>query len=107
MEKGNLFNPVEKTPEEFLEILAESSSGSSRIEHIVSHGHVSPENFWYDQDEYEFVAVLQGEAEIKFENEIIKMFHGDWIIISPHEKHRVVHTSTEPPCVWLAVFYKK
>ncbi len=105
MKKGNLFNPVKKTPEEFFEILAEGSSNFSRIERIISQGHTSPENFWYDQNEFEFVAVLQGEAKIEFESEIIKMSSGEWIIISPHEKHRVIYTSENPCCVWLAVFY--
>ncbi len=105
MKRGHLFAPVKKTPEEFFEVIAENFSRASRIERIVSQGHTSPENFWYDQSEYEFVAVLQGRAEIKFENENIKMLPGDWIIIPPHEKHRVTYTSTEPPCVWLAVFY--
>ena len=107
--KGNIFEPVKRTPEEFMEILfSENAQNSVRIERIISEGHVSPENFWYDQDEWEWVAVLQGNAELEFENENEKIFlsSGDWIVIPAHERHRVAFTSCEPPCVWLAVFGK-
>ncbi|HUP79200.1 MAG TPA: hypothetical protein VM260_11660 [Pirellula sp.] len=33
-----------------------------RIERIISQGHSSPQGFWYDQDQAEWVAVLEGEA---------------------------------------------
>ncbi|MBQ9582012.1 MAG: hypothetical protein IJR21_06540, partial [Synergistaceae bacterium] len=57
----NLFEQVDfnKNSEEFIEIL--SRQNNFRIERIVSQGHVSPKDFWYDQDEFEWVAVLQGE----------------------------------------------
>ena len=38
-----------------------------RIERIVSSGQVSPEGFWYEQDEDEWVTVLQGEGRIQYE----------------------------------------
>jgi cupin 2 domain-containing protein len=74
-----------------------------RIERIVSTGHTSK---WYDQQETEFVLLLQGHAEIEYKNGLIKKLDkGDNIIINPHEKHRVVYTTTDPPCIWLCVFY--
>ncbi|MGA1199705.1 MAG: cupin, partial [Candidatus Latescibacterota bacterium] len=27
----------------------------------------------------------------------------DHILIPAHKKHRVTHTSTDPPCIWLAI----
>ncbi len=39
-----------------------------RLEAILSEGHISPPDFWYDQDEDEWVAVLQGEGEIEFDD---------------------------------------
>jgi len=49
-----LFSDVpENLPNELFSILAESSS--VRIERIVSDGHASPDDFWYDQDENERV----------------------------------------------------
>ena len=102
--RGNLYDPVAPAPEEFVEVLAAGESDTFRIERIVSHGQVSSDDFWYDQDEWEFVAVLQGDAELETESEKFKMNPGDWAIIPEHEKHRVTYTSTEPPCVWLAIF---
>ncbi|HBG14253.1 MAG TPA: cupin, partial [Synergistaceae bacterium] len=31
---------------------------------------------------------------------------GDWILIPAYTRHRVVLTSSSPPCVWLAVHGK-
>ena len=102
----NLFEQVDfnKNSEEFMEILARQNN--FRIERIVSQGHASPENFWYDQDEFEWVAVLQGEAELEFKDYKINLKPGDYILIEPHELHRVSWTSSSPQCVWLAVFFK-
>ena len=104
LQKGNLFTPVTRRDEEFVEIL---KSGQVKIERIVSEGHVSPAGFWYDQNEWEYVAVLQGNAELETLNGKIWLNAGDWVMIPEHEKHRVSYTSSEPPCVWLAVFWKE
>lgn len=100
----NLFD-IEKMPDsdELVEILAESKS--VRIERIVSSGHISQQGFWYDQHENEFVALLQGEAVITYEDGSIRLKAGDTTIIPAHKKHRVDFTSIEPLCVWLCVFY--
>jgi len=87
-------------PEELTTILAES--GNVRIERIISTGQTSD---WCDQNQTEFVALLQGEAKIQFEDSEVALSKGDTIIIQPHERHRVSYTSSEPPCVWLCVFY--
>ncbi len=53
----NLFtNLPSDLPDELSTTLLEASN--LRIERIVSHGHASPEGFWYDQDEHEWVVVL-------------------------------------------------
>ena len=77
-----------------------------RIERIVSHGHVSPEGFWYDQPQHEWVVVLKGAARLRFENEIVEMNVGDGVIIPAHKRHRVEWTTPDEPTVWLAVFYE-
>ena len=59
LRRGNLFAPVKKSEDEFVEVLMSGKSGGTRVERIISHGHVSPAGFWYDQDEWEFVAVLR------------------------------------------------
>ena len=89
---------------EIVERLA--GSETARIERIVSHGQASPDGFWYDQDEAEFVVVLAGAARLEFaDGEIIEMAPGDCVDIAPHRRHRVAWTDPDRPTVWLAVFY--
>lgn len=101
---GNLFSPVKKSDDEYLEILMSGASSSLRVERIVSQGHKSPSDFWYDQNECEFAAVIQGSAVLEFEDGKLTMNAGDWVIIPEHVRHRVDFTSEEPQCVWLTVF---
>ena len=77
------------------------------IERIVSKGHASPPGFWYDQDRDEWVALLQGKAKIAWlDGKTGNLNPGDWLFIPAHVKHRVEWTSTDPPCIWLAVHGK-
>jgi cupin 2 domain-containing protein len=90
------------------EIFDEIVSGENvRIERIVSKGHASPENFWYDQEHNEWVAVLKGEAVLRFadEAEPVRMKAGDHVEIPAHRKHRVEWTDPDRETVWLAVHY--
>lgn len=74
------------------------------IERIVSVGQVSPPDFWYDQERDEWVVVLQGNAILGWEDgSKAELKVGDWVLIPAYKKHRVEYTSTEPPCLWLAV----
>jgi cupin 2 domain-containing protein len=101
---GNLFcNLLADLPDELFETLAVSKH--VRIERIVSHGHVSPEEFWYDQDQHEWVIVLQGAARLCFEDQAIEMKPGDFVNIPAHKKHRVDWTTPDEPTIWLAVHY--
>jgi len=97
---------VDKSKEEFLDILKHENV---RIERIVSNGQSSQKDFWYEQEENEFVLLLQGEAILHIQEETqIKEVHlkaNDFIDIKAHTKHRVEYTSKEQPSVWLAVFY--
>ncbi|GEA52659.1 cupin [Vibrio inusitatus NBRC 102082] len=78
-----------------------------RIERIISLGHTSPDKGWYDQEEHEWVIVLQGEGEIEFENEdTIRLGVGEYLNIPAHQKHRVAWTTPAEPTLWLAVFYR-
>ncbi len=91
-------------PEQFDELLR---SPGVRIERIVSTGQCSPPDFWYDQNEGEWVLVLQGEARLRFEDEVEPrcLKAGDFVNIPAHRRHRVDWTSPDEPTVWLAVFY--
>jgi cupin 2 domain-containing protein len=68
-------------------------------------GHSSAPDFWYDQTETELVFVIQGHAKLEFEDQIIDLVPGSFVTIQPHQRHRVHATSSEPPCIWLAIFY--
>jgi len=88
-------------PDEIVSVLAENRN--VRIERIISTGQTS---CWYDQNETEFVALLTGNAIIEYhDGKQVSLQAGDTIIIEPHLKHRVAYTSSNPPAIWLCVFY--
>ncbi|MGQ4650252.1 cupin domain-containing protein [Lyngbya aestuarii] len=99
----NIFNlPVELPNEELFESLA--SSTNLLIERIISTGQTTPTGEWYDQKRDEWVILLQGEAKIAYlDNPAVTLKAGDYLLIRAHQKHRVEYTSSEPPCIWLAV----
>lgn len=107
---SNLFTPaaagsIANLPEEVVQQLV--SADNVRIERIVSQGHASPPDFWYDQDEHEWVVVLSGAAKLQIEGEDQprEMGPGDFEHLPAHQRHRVEWTTAEEPTVWLAVFY--
>lgn len=101
----NLFTDIPVSlPEEIVTVLA--GNRHVRIERIVSTGHTSPAGFWYDQEEHEWVIVLQGEAVLTFDDgESLEMKPGDYILIPAHRKHRVDWTKLDEPTIWLAIFW--
>ena len=100
----NLFTDLPAAlPEELFSTLLQTSG--IRIERIVSHGQCSPDGFWYDQDQAEWVLVLQGAARLQFEDRLLDMRPGDFVNIPAHKKHRVAWTTPDEPTVWLAVHY--
>ena len=77
-----------------------------RIERILSKGHTSPDTGWYDQDEHEWVLVLEGAGTIRFEDgDDVPLKKGDCVNIPAHRRHKVVWTDPDRITVWLAVFY--
>jgi cupin 2 domain-containing protein len=76
-----------------------------RVERIVSKGFSDPDDFWYDQPEDEWVVVLLGEGEIGFADGTSKrLLKGDTCFIPARQRHRVTYTSTDPECIWLALY---
>jgi cupin 2 domain-containing protein len=103
----NLLSPLPSNlPKELVETVIKSKH--VRIERIVSTGQASPEVFWYDQEEIEWVVVLKGEAKLLFEGDAqpIHLKPGDNVKIPAHRRHRVEWTTAKEPTVWLAVFYR-
>ncbi len=101
---SNLFADVPTNlPIELIQTLC--TAANFRIERIVSLGHASPEGFWYDQDQHEWVVLLQGAASLRFEDETVEMKPGDYVNIPAHKRHRVEWTTPDEPTMWLAVHY--
>jgi cupin 2 domain-containing protein len=81
-------------------------SPNLRLERIVSQGQTTPDGQWYDQEQGEWVILLEGAARILFENETTErsLAPGDHLYIPPHCRHRVTYTATDCKTVWLALF---
>ena len=101
----NIFDlPDRLPPQEFSESLL--NNDRLTIERIISTGQVTPAGEWYDQERDEWLIVLQGSGELSYEDgSRIKLATGDYLLILAHQKHRVEYTSTEPPCIWLTIFF--
>ena len=77
-----------------------------RLERIVSQGQVSSPGYWYDQDEAEWVIVLNGSARLAIagERDDRLLREGDAIFLPAHCRHRVTWIDPHVPTVWLALF---
>jgi len=97
-------NPLPKEFELFQPVI---SNENVQIERIVSSGQNTPNGQWLEDDRNEWVVLLQGESEISFEDGTNTILNsGDHILIEKHKKHRVVRTSENPFCIWLAVYFE-
>lgn len=104
----NFSNFLSLVPEQVDEEIFQDivKTGNVTIERIISHGHSSPETGWYDQEKNEWVMVVEGEAIIEFENEQqIRLNQNDFLLIEPHQKHRVKWTTPDRKTIWLAVHF--
>ena len=100
----NIFDDIPPhMPKEVVQILLQAVD--LRIERIISHGHASPTDFWYDQPQHEWVIVLKGAARLQFEDGMVEMKVGDFVNIPAFKKHRVEWTTPDEPTVWLGVRY--
>ena len=106
MTTSNLFADLpDRLPTELFTTLLEATN--VRIERIVSHGHSSPDGFWFDQDQDEWVVLLKGAARLRFEgdDQTVEMKPGDFVNIPARKRHRVEWTTPDEPTIWLAVHY--
>jgi cupin 2 domain-containing protein len=105
-DEGNIFIIPGNLPKNFELFQSILSNGNLSIERIISTGQKTPENQWLEQDKNEWVILLQGETEIMFKGEKSKILTaGDYVHIPENTKHKIIKTSTEPVCIWLAVHY--
>ena len=84
------------------------TTGTFRVERIVSQGQASPEGFWYDQGDDEWVLLLSGAARLRFEEEdqAVELTPGSFVSIAAHRRHRVEWTDPTQMTVWLAIHYR-
>ncbi|MBM4076976.1 MAG: cupin domain-containing protein [Planctomycetes bacterium] len=101
----NIFDDLpQHLPKEVVQTLI--SAADVRIERIISRGHSSAADFWYNQPQHEWVIVLKGAARLQFEDGMVEMKVGDFINIPAFKRHRVNWTTTDEPTVWLGVRYE-
>jgi cupin 2 domain-containing protein len=104
MTTGNLFaNVAHQLPnEQIVELL---SAQNVRIERIVSTGHATALDEWYNQDRSEWVLLLAGSAGLIFEGESepLLLEPGSYVHIAAHVRHRVAWTDPLIPTIWLAI----
>jgi cupin 2 domain-containing protein len=103
----NVFaNVARQLPDE--QVVELLSARNVRIERIVSTGHASGLNEWYDQDRAEWVLLLAGSAGLIFEGESepLLLEPGSYVHIDAHVRHRVAWTDHAVPTVWLAIHHQ-
>ncbi len=106
MKAKNIFHGI--PPELAEELLTTIHTAKNiRIERIVSQGQCSPQGFWYDQIENEWLIVLKGKASIQFDGdpEPVDLRPGSYLNIPAHVRHRLVRSSQTRQTVWLAIHY--
>ncbi|WP_413110242.1 cupin domain-containing protein [Thaumasiovibrio sp. DFM-14] len=94
--------PDASASEQFSDLL---NCATLRIERIVSRGQITPETNWYEQDQHEWVLLLEGKARLQFEDREVSLQKGDYVHIAAGCRHRVSWTAPDIDTVWLAIFY--
>ncbi len=105
MKIANIFSPLpENLEHELFDTLVQK--GDFKIERIVSKGHSSPDSGWYEQQQDEWVIVLQGSALLSFPDaEPVHLNVGDHVCIPAFCRHQVSWTDPDIKTIWIAVFY--
>jgi cupin 2 domain-containing protein len=102
----NIFADIpDQLPEELFEAILDHPG--FRLERIVSRGHATPADQWYDQAQDEWVLLLKGRAGLRLENRAdeVVLKRGDYLLLPAHCRHRVEWTDPDQDTVWLALHY--
>ncbi len=106
MKPDNLLdNLPQRLPDEQFDCLLRAHG--FQLERIISTGHATPPDQWYDQEEDEWVLLLAGSAVLRFQepDETVPLRPGDSLLIPARRLHRVESTDPDTPTVWLALHY--
>ena len=107
MQRLNLLAPLATQPPD--EVTHELLQGGPFcLKKIVSTGQATPPGEWYDQETDEWVLLLAGAAELRFEDEASPcvLQPGDAIQIAAHRRHRVAWTDPNQETIWLTLHYQ-
>lgn len=85
------------------------------LQRVVSPaGYRGSEAEWYDQDQEEFVLVLQGRGALQLDGQLaddqpreIVLNPGDFLHLPAHQRHRVAWTDPLHPTVWLTLHFSE
>ncbi|MDA0256155.1 MAG: cupin domain-containing protein [Chloroflexi bacterium] len=104
LRRGSLFAGLPRElPAELTTVLA--AGEGARVERIVSRGHATAADEWYEQDEDEWVLVVAGAARLDLAGGAsIELGPGDWVDLPAGLRHRVAWTAPDIDTIWLAVF---
>lgn len=108
---GNVLSNVpsdgSRLAEESFLTLLDGVAGPLTLKRIVSTGHSTPLDEWYDQDDDEWCIVLRGSARLLIEGEsdARQMDCGDWVYLPRKVRHRVAWTDPAQTTVWLALHH--
>ena len=105
MKTNNIFQniPTNLDEELFTNILDHKGL---KFQRIVSDAHITPKDEWYDQEDNEWLILIQGAAIISFEDEEdITLKVGDYLNLPSHKRHRVSWTSEDEKTIWLVAHY--
>ncbi len=105
--KDNLFN--RPLPQEGFEQKFQIQEGDNwRLELIVSNAAMSQKGFWYDQEENEWILILQGSALLRLRDPdgTLDMSVGDHLLLPSRRLHRIERTNSAPGTIWLSLLWK-
>ena len=105
MSQSNIFSDIpQNLPDELFSIILKQNN--MHIERIVSKGHTTPVGEWYDQNQNEWILLIQGQARLRLiDDQVIDLNKGDYYFIPAHLKHRVEWTTPEYETIWLAIHF--
>jgi cupin 2 domain-containing protein len=104
---NNLFNTdgLDPAAQEIFQTL--HTGPHCRIERIVTQRPYTEPGEWYDQEEDEWVVLLEGNARLEYDDStFLDLEKGDYVFIPAHKVHRVASTSPDSQCIWLAIHGK-
>jgi cupin 2 domain-containing protein len=80
-----------------------------RLQRVISPpAHAMGADEWFDQDEDEFVLVLQGRGALILEGQEqeVVLNPGDYLRLPAGLRHRIAWTDAQIPTIWLALHFQ-